>query len=168
MKNLFSINKAADLLERDRQTLVRALRHIEPDGIERGQQRYTMRTITDALAAHEGRAKTGTDDDGISRDLRAKFDELDRQYRAVQNGATLVERRKLVREFFSGLAGVEAAMYSAAKRDREDHRAASLRIAEHTRLQVLTLRDALGWTCDEVWVEFMKADHRGRDLDGAA
>jgi hypothetical protein len=29
MKTLFSINRAADLLERDRQTLVRALRHVK-------------------------------------------------------------------------------------------------------------------------------------------
>jgi hypothetical protein len=55
MKSLFSINKAADLLERDRPTLVRALRHVKPDGHQRGQPRYTMRTITDALAAHEAR-----------------------------------------------------------------------------------------------------------------
>jgi hypothetical protein len=55
MKNLFSINKAANLLEHDRAKLVRALRHVKPDGIERGQPRYTMRTITDALAAHEAR-----------------------------------------------------------------------------------------------------------------
>jgi len=32
MKNLFSINRAADLLEKDRATLVRALRHVPPDG----------------------------------------------------------------------------------------------------------------------------------------
>jgi hypothetical protein len=55
MKNLFSINKAADLLERDRATLVRALRNVKPDGNERGQARYTLRTITDALAAQAAR-----------------------------------------------------------------------------------------------------------------
>jgi hypothetical protein len=55
MKNIFSINKAADLLERDRATLVRALRHVKADGTERGQPRYTMRTIVDALAAQEAR-----------------------------------------------------------------------------------------------------------------
>jgi hypothetical protein len=55
MKNIFSINKAADLLERDRATLVRALRHVKADGTERGQPRYTMRTIIDALAAQEAR-----------------------------------------------------------------------------------------------------------------
>jgi hypothetical protein len=55
VKNLFSINKAADILERDRATLVRALRHVKPDGHERGQARYRLRTITDALAAQEAR-----------------------------------------------------------------------------------------------------------------
>jgi len=55
MKNIFSINKAADLLERDRATLVRALRHVKADGTDRGQPRYTMRTIVYALAAQEAR-----------------------------------------------------------------------------------------------------------------
>jgi hypothetical protein len=49
-KTLFSINRAADLLERDRQTLVRALRHTPADGIERGQKRWFWKTIVAALA----------------------------------------------------------------------------------------------------------------------
>jgi hypothetical protein len=54
-RELFSINAAANLAERDRQTLVRALRHVEPDGRERGQARYTMATIMTALINHEVR-----------------------------------------------------------------------------------------------------------------
>ena len=53
-----------------------------------------------------------------------------------------------------------AVMYADAKRHGEDPRAASLRIAEHTRLNVLTLREALGWNSDKAWAEFMKADRR--------
>jgi hypothetical protein len=74
MKKLFSINKAADLLERDRATLVRALRHVKPDGAERGQPRYTMRTITDALTAHEAR-NHGAAHAGPDR-LRSRLDEI--------------------------------------------------------------------------------------------
>jgi len=48
--NLFSVNKAADLLERDRQTLVRALRHVPPDGYQGGQPRWRLATIVAALA----------------------------------------------------------------------------------------------------------------------
>src|ERR1700674_1043315 len=95
MKNLFSVNKAADLLERDRQTLVRALRHVKPDGYERGHPRYTLKTILDALAVHQGGGE------GVSRDLQPMFDELDQRYRAVQNAPTLAERRQQARVFFS-------------------------------------------------------------------
>jgi hypothetical protein len=57
-KNLFSINRAADLLEKDRATLVRALRHVPPEGYERGQPRWSMQTIRNALAVkpHERHA----------------------------------------------------------------------------------------------------------------
>jgi hypothetical protein len=160
MKNLFSVNKAADLLEKDRQTLVRALRHVKPDGYERGHPRYTLKTITDALAVHQGGGE------GVSRDLQPMFDELDQRYRAVQNAPTLAERRQQARVFFSFVVEVEGAMYADAKRRGEDLRMAQLRIAEHTRVNVLTLRDALDWNSDEAWAEFMKADRRV--CDGAA
>jgi hypothetical protein len=48
---LYSINGAADMLERDRQTLVRALRHLPPDAHNsRGQPRWRLSTIIAALA----------------------------------------------------------------------------------------------------------------------
>jgi len=51
MNNLFSINRAADLLERDRATLVRALRHLPPEGYTKHcQPRWSMQTIRNALA----------------------------------------------------------------------------------------------------------------------
>jgi hypothetical protein len=163
VKNLFSINKAADLLERDRATLVRALRHVKPDGHQRGQPRYTMRTITDALAAHEGRNRGA--DAAVNRDLQARFVELEKQYNAVQAAPTVEERRKKARTFFRFLAATEDAMIADARRSGEDPRLTSLRVAEHTRLHVATLRHALGWNFDEAWAEFMKADARVCDDD---
>src|SRR6516164_5736443 len=82
MKNLFSINRAADLLERDRATLVRALRHVPPDGYERGQPRWRMPTIIDALAVKpQARRETGKFRDRYSLrsrvldDMRRTFEE---------------------------------------------------------------------------------------------
>ncbi|MCK1289922.1 hypothetical protein [Bradyrhizobium sp. 30] len=72
MKNLFSINKTADLLERDRATLVRALRRVKADGELRG--RYRMRTITDALAAQEVRNNVSTR--GGAYRLRSRLGEI--------------------------------------------------------------------------------------------
>lgn len=93
MKSLFSINKAADLLDRDRATLVRALRHVKPDGTERGQPRYSMRTITDALARNSGsqvghdplRSRLGEIADG----LEAGHKELDAKRATIARQPTL-------------------------------------------------------------------------------
>jgi hypothetical protein len=51
----FSVNGAADLLERDRRTIRRALAMVPPDAKETGSPRWRLRTILDALAAHERR-----------------------------------------------------------------------------------------------------------------
>jgi hypothetical protein len=93
VKNLFSINGAADLLERDRATLVRALRHILADGHERGQPRYRMKTITDALAAHEAR-NNGSSRVGHDR-LRSRLgeiaDELERTHEELDAKRELIK-----------------------------------------------------------------------------
>ena len=80
---------------------------------------------------------------------------------AVRAAPSLDERRQLVRmSLFPFLAEVESEMYSDARRSGEDPRVTALRVAEHTRLNVFTLRDVLGWTHEQAWAEFMKADPR--------
>jgi hypothetical protein len=49
----FSVNGAADLLERDRRTIRRALAMVPPDAKQSGNPRWRLRTILDALDAHE-------------------------------------------------------------------------------------------------------------------
>lgn len=83
MKILFSVNKAADLLERDRATLVRALRHVTPDGHERGQPRYRMRTITEALGAHEARNSGHAGHDRLRSRLGEIADELEQTHKEL-------------------------------------------------------------------------------------
>lgn len=91
MKRLFSINRAADLLERDRATLVRALRHVKPDGNERGQPRYRMRTIVDALAGQDARNRGHVGDDRLRFRLNEIADELE------QTHTELAEQRALIK-----------------------------------------------------------------------
>jgi hypothetical protein len=100
MKNLFSINGAADLLERDRATLVRALRHVPPEGYERGQPRWRMPTIIDALAIKpQARRETGKYRDryGIRRSkaldgLRVMFE---KQVALISAEKSLAKRREM-------------------------------------------------------------------------
>jgi hypothetical protein len=49
---LLSQNGAAQLLERDRGTLKRALRRVPPDAVEQGQPRYKLSTVLEAMAVH--------------------------------------------------------------------------------------------------------------------
>jgi hypothetical protein len=52
---LISAFGAADMLELDRQTVRRALRHVAPDGYEKKQPRWRMKTIIEAVDRHLGR-----------------------------------------------------------------------------------------------------------------
>jgi hypothetical protein len=77
MKDLFSINGAAHLLERDRATLVRALRRVPPDGFEHGRPRWFMQTITAALAmSPQERRENGKHRDRFSIGRSKKLDGL--------------------------------------------------------------------------------------------
>lgn len=163
---MFSINRLAEMFQRDRSTVVRALRGLPRDGGSSDRPQYTVATASRALEEHFA-AKSGRDA-AINHDLQQKLDVLDLQYMAVQTAPTLAERRKRAPAFFRLVAQVEAAMYADAKRNGEDPFVAALRVNEHSRLNVLTLRNVLSWNSDETWAEFMKADPRTRDDDEAA
>jgi hypothetical protein len=45
----FSINAASELLERDRRTVTKAMRHVKPDKLEHGAPRWKLPTILSAL-----------------------------------------------------------------------------------------------------------------------
>ena len=49
----FSANAASEILEKDRRTIVRALRRTKPDAYEGRHPRWRMKVILDSLAAHE-------------------------------------------------------------------------------------------------------------------
>jgi hypothetical protein len=51
---MFSINAASLLLERDRRTVTKAMHGVAADGKERGQPRWKMSTIVAALDKHSG------------------------------------------------------------------------------------------------------------------
>jgi hypothetical protein len=158
-QQLFSAYGAARVLEVDRETITRAVRGLQPDGHERGQPRWRLARIAEVLNAKRGKGSA----DDVSHDLQVRFDDLEVRFDAVQSAPTLEGRRKLARPFFRLLAEVEDAMRADGKRGGEDPRLTGLRCAEHTRLYVATLRRVLGWSFDEVWAAFMKADTRMRE-----
>jgi len=68
---LISENKAAQLLERDRGTIKRALHGIAPDGFEGDQPRYKLATVMRAMAAHTRRTGSRSNVSPIEAELAA-------------------------------------------------------------------------------------------------
>jgi hypothetical protein len=93
---LLSVNKAADLLEKDRQTIVRALRGVEPDGIEMKQARYKLSTIMKALEAP--RPSGGKSQEAGLTEARAEL--------AREQAASVALKNAVARGEFVSLAGV--------------------------------------------------------------
>jgi len=154
-KQLVSAYAASRLLERDRQTIERATRGLKPDAFERGKPRWRLARIVDALHARAMRTRGASA--SVSRELEEQFAQLEACYNAVRTAPTLDARRKSARAFFTMLADVEDAMHADAKRSGEDPAHTRLRVAEHTRVHLCTLRQALGWTYDKIFEEFLKA-----------
>lgn len=78
---LVSAYAASRLLERDRQTIERAVRHLAPDVYERGKPRWRLARIIDALAMKpQARRETGKFRDRYS--LRSKvLDDMRRTFK---------------------------------------------------------------------------------------
>ena len=142
MNDLFSINRAADLLEKDRATLVRALRHVPPQGYTKhGQPRWSMQTIRNALAVKpQARLATGKFRDRYS--LRST--KLDRMRLEYEKGLALIgaepsldKRREMALKLAPLLEQYQAAYLEIGR---------SLHIADD---------DALTARSDLIWSEMM-------------
>ena len=140
MEDLFSINKVADLLERDRATLVLAL--LPPDGYHRGQPRWTMAPITAALAltpqarrnSGKCRDRYGIRHSKVLDELRFKFEQ---QVALIAVEPSLDERREMALALAPLLHGYQATYLDIGR---------SLRIADD---------DALGARAELIWSEMM-------------
>jgi hypothetical protein len=72
---LFSINAAAETLEVDRRTVTKALRRTKPDGKERGQDRWRLKTILTALDQLPGSTGAPTQRRASGSNVNATSDE---------------------------------------------------------------------------------------------
>lgn len=94
----FSLNAAATLIEKDRATLVRALRRTPPDACEGRHPRWRLRTILDALATHEQQVAVQTGGyprSDIADRCDAAFAEFDQRFDAMKAAPTLTQRREM-------------------------------------------------------------------------
>jgi hypothetical protein len=156
----FSVNRLASMLDCDRQTLVRALKDTPADAGSERKPLFRVSTAVAALERHRGkpdgrrRPGNGVAVADMNHDLQRMFVRLDDLRDKIENAATLKERREIMRkQFFPLLLETRRAMIKDGKAIAENDVWLTLRVAEHERLQLVTLRAVCGWNTDEVLAE---------------
>jgi hypothetical protein len=96
---MFSINAASLLLERDRRTVTKAMFGVTPDGKEKKQARWKMSTIVDALERHGGSNCQSNGNVGCNRlgdigdELKQLHEELDATIKLVRSLPTMAAKQ---------------------------------------------------------------------------
>ena len=141
---LFSAFGAADLLEKDRQTVRRALRHVAPDGFEGKNPRWRLPTIIAALARNNSQPETDAT-------LRALFDQFDTGCAALASIPDVEARRREARRLMGLLVELDKIMRADARSRGEDDLRAQLRCDQHFRLGMRNFERPCEWTLEQCW-----------------
>jgi hypothetical protein len=152
---LFSAFAAAELLQRDRQTITRAMRNVPPDGKEKNQPRWKMSTIFAAMETHNRANDNGISYTNGSAAANAnpppEYAAFDAAFAALEALPTVEARRKRAVGIMPQLHAMVAALtrQGASAGEHPDH--TSLRGSEVYRLSMIGFRLPCQWSHDEVW-----------------
>jgi hypothetical protein len=155
MQNAFSINRAAELVERDRRTLKRVLRDVRPDANENGRPRWRLRTVIDALAVHEHQNMAGQNGGYASSEIAdqcdAAFAEFDRRFDEMKAGRSLKARRTLAIVLAPFIAETIRLMRQRDTADglHTDH--VALRADRIFMLLMIRFCDPCRWSKEQAW-----------------
>ena len=163
---MFSINAASLLLERDRRTVTKAMASVPPDGKEKKQPRWKMSTIVDALERHGGSNNQGNGNSAAANaNPPPEYAAFDAALDALEALPTVEKRRKAAVAIMPKLHAMVAALgrQGANAGEHPDHTA--LRGSEVYRLSMIAFQSPCAWSHDEVWHHLNSV---GFDEDGEA
>jgi hypothetical protein len=140
MTNLFTAYGAARVLERDRQTIERAMRDLKPDGQKGNSPLWRLSRIVERL--------NGTHNDSASTSapmhLAVLYAKLDQLYDRVTDAQSVAEARRIMRsEFFPTLSQTTEAMLEAYSGNDNSH------ICKRSRL----LQNNLAQCASSSWIK---------------
>jgi hypothetical protein len=145
---LFSMNAAAEILERDRRTITRALRNVVPDGKQRGADRWRLKTIIDALERLQPTTPSGHGADREGDRLIAAFNA---KLAALDDLPQLEARRAHARAFVPAALGeIERHLRDKAERNG-DPGVANIIVDNMLVLLSKGLLAPCQWNSDEAW-----------------
>jgi hypothetical protein len=156
----YSLNNLAEQLERDRSTMVKAMRNVPPDARVKNRPTWKIATASRALEAYTraqdgGGRGTGTGQiDPQLAGVYAKFDTADAAMRKLK---TLDARRKAAIAMAPLIADTDAMMRKVGLANGVDSELVHLRADKLFLLYLRGFEACCGWSQQETW-EVM--DHR--------
>ena len=173
MQNHFSVNAAAEMLERTRRTVKRALRNTPPDSTERGQPRWRLPRIIQALESSGAPMTRHNSGDVFNLDaLNADLDRDRRTLSLFDNFNAAFEEMKAERsvEKRRAMAISLAPTFYAAFMNYRAHCIASGEFidgGERAECMLSRLLDGFEkpcrWTHDEAWKLIRSQEKYGED-----
>jgi hypothetical protein len=152
---MFSVNAASLLLERDRRTVTKALLGVKPDATVKGQARWSMRTIVDALAAQERPAASSDAGTGnsIAPGLAADYAAFDLKFAAMEAAPTLEKRRALAVKLGPLVIGIDRQLRATGRANGVGDELADYRAQHIFRLTVIGFRQPCVWSYEKACTE---------------
>lgn len=149
---LFSAFGAATLLERDRQTVARALRHVTPDGREGKSLRWRLPTIIKALEVSNRTNNVSLGGrTGVDRELTVLFGEFDDAYEEMMALSTVSERRAAARKIGPLIRQTDQMLREHGAAMGIDDELTQLRCDKILSLCLLGFETACGWDRAETY-----------------
>lgn len=151
----YTVNSLAEQLERDRGTVVKALRNVPPDATVKGRPQWKIATASRAVEAHlrnggntrYGHSGIGSDSRALAA-LNARFDQAEA---AMQVLPTIEKRRDAARALLPLIVEVDKATRQVGLAHGQNSDFVHLRADEMLRLIARGLEGPTGWTHDQLW-----------------
>jgi hypothetical protein len=151
---MFSVNAASLLLERDRRTVTKAMAGVAPDGNDRGAPRWKMSTIVTAMERHN----RASDGGGTNPELQTLYRKFDLAYDAMKALPTLEKRRAAARKLGSQIAIVDRAVRQHGKASGAGEELANMRADHIFGLCMRGFEAPCEWTSTECWKNLDRTD----------
>jgi hypothetical protein len=146
----FAVNGIADLLERDRATVIRALRDVPADAVERGQPRWKMVTAVAALHDHR-RPDGGQDRAQVDPELSAAYEQVDEANSAMRKLETVEARRRAAKAMGPLITATDAMTRRVGLANGNDPELVHLRADKLYQLYLRGLELPCGWSSEQTW-----------------
>jgi hypothetical protein len=157
----YSANSLAEMLERDRGTVVKSLRNVPPDAVVGKRNEWKISTASRAVEDHlrssgrayssgTGRAR-GTAGSGSDPRLVEMFERLDEADAAMRAKPTVEQRRDAARAMMPIIAATDKATRAIGLSNGHASDIVNLRSDAILKLQARCIESATGWSHAEVW-----------------